>query len=138
MITSEDTPPELASQAFATLSRRLFSEWIDLRKDQAVVAAIRKSMRAPQLQPKALELVDDLEDPAYGPDLLAIAKSTAAEEARVSAIRALGRTRDQQYLPELENIMRSGPLPMRVAAVRAIGYAKTRGLDSEFQQLILS
>jgi len=67
-----------------------------------------------------------------------IAKSTAVEETRASAIQAPGRTRDQQYLPELESMLHNGPLRLRVSAVRAIGYAKSKGLDSEFQQLILS
>src|SRR5262249_27156983 len=132
-------PQELSEQAFSILGKRLFSEWIDLRKDPAVTGAIRKAMSDPRLQTRALELVDDLEDPVYAPELLAIAKSqSASEETRAAAIQALGRTRDPKYVPELETMMASGPLRMRVSAVRAIGYARTDGLEARFEQLILS
>ena len=127
LINNAETPPELVARAFGNITHRLFSEWIELREDPSVVAAIRKAMRDPQLQATALELADDLEDPRYGPELLAIASSAStAEETRAAAIQALGRTRDPQYLPELEAVLRNGPVKLRVSAVRAIGYARPR------------
>src|SRR5260370_207017 len=38
LIDSADPPPELVARAFGNLSHRLFSEWIELRKDPAVIA----------------------------------------------------------------------------------------------------
>ncbi|HTM52107.1 MAG TPA: PVC-type heme-binding CxxCH protein [Bryobacteraceae bacterium] len=138
LINTDRVPEELAARAFEHLSRRLFSDWTDLRRDPSVVSAIRKSLLNSRTQARALELADDLEDPQYGPELLAIAKSGAAEELRAAAVQALGRTRDPKYLPELDSLLRDGPVRLRVSAVRAIGYARPRGIDSEFEKLILS
>jgi hypothetical protein len=117
IISSDATPADLAAHAFSNLSQRLFSEWVELRKDPAVVAAVKKSMLNPRTQAKAIELVDDLEDAEYAPELLAIVKSSAAaEDSRAAAIQALGRTRDQKYVPELQSLLRIGPVRLRVSA----------------------
>jgi putative heme-binding domain-containing protein len=138
-ITAEDSPPELVEKAFARLNHQLFSQWTDLRKSPAVVAAVKKALKTPELQAQALELTDDLEDPVYGSELLAVAKSKSApEEVRGTAIQALGKTHDAAYLPELDKLAQNGPLALRVVAVRAMGYAKPRGLESKFKTIVLS
>ncbi|MBI3683240.1 MAG: PQQ-dependent sugar dehydrogenase [Acidobacteria bacterium] len=139
MMNSASTPDELRQDAFARMSKRLFSEWIPLRKDPAVRAAIRTGVATPALRMAALELLDDLEDPEYGPELLSVAKdSTAAGEARVIAVQALGRTRDEAYFADLDTFAASGPAQIRVAAVRAIGYARPPGYEAGLQKLLLS
>ncbi|MBI1791344.1 MAG: HEAT repeat domain-containing protein, partial [Acidobacteria bacterium] len=129
----------MGAQALAHLSTRLFSEWIELRKDPPVVAAIRQALGEPKLQASALELVDDLEDPVYGPELQALARSESApEETRGAAIQALGKTRNREYLAEFQRLMKSGPLALRVKALRAIGYIGPAGMEGDLRKLILS
>jgi putative membrane-bound dehydrogenase-like protein len=138
-LTGPDATPGLAQKAFAHLSRQLFSEWIELRKSTSVENAIRNAFKSPALHAKAVELANDLGDPAYGRELLAVAKSQSEpEELRVTAVEALGRTRDKSYAPELERLYRSGPVPIRAAAVRATGDLEPAGMQAKFKQLILS
>lgn len=139
LMAADNQPPELANQAFKRLSRQLFSEWIALRKNPALIAAIKKGMQSPALQAQTVILAEELEDTVYGAELLVLSKSgTLSEEIRAAAIRALGRTRDETYLPELEKLSQDGPLALRVAAVRALGYAKPAGQESRFRRLVLS
>ena len=138
-ILAEGNPLELVEKAFARLSHQLFSEWADLRKNSAVIGAVKKALKTPELQPMAVELTDDLGDPVYGPELLALAKSTTTLEAiRGIAIQSLGNTNSQTYLPELEKLSQNGPVVLRATAVRAMGTIKPKGLESKFKPLILS
>ncbi len=131
--------PELAANAFAHLSHQLFSEWIDLRQNPAVQNAVRDALASPPLQAKALELVDDLGDPAYAPQIHAVLNTPGLpEEQRITAIQALGRTRDRNYLETLEGISRKGPVPVRVAAISAIGDLSPPGMNVKFKHLILT
>jgi hypothetical protein len=41
----------------------------ELRTNPAVIGAVKKALRTPELQSVAIELTDDLEDPVYGPEL---------------------------------------------------------------------
>ena len=139
LLASGNPPPELAEKAFAHLSRQLFSEWIDLRHSPSVQAVIRGAFDSPKLRAKAVELAGDLGGPAYGKELLVVAKSAREpEELRVTAIEALGRTRDRAYVGELERLYRAGPLSIRAAAVRATGEIEPPGFDARCKQLILS
>jgi putative membrane-bound dehydrogenase-like protein len=139
LLTSGNPPAELAERAFAHLSHQLFSEWIDLRTSPAVQAAVRGAFDSPKLRAKAVELADDLGDPAYGKELLAVAKSASdPEELRVTAVEALGRARDGSYVAELERLYGAGPLSIRAAAVRATGEIGPPGFDARCKQLILS
>ncbi|MGH9662510.1 MAG: HEAT repeat domain-containing protein, partial [Bryobacteraceae bacterium] len=120
----------MGQKGFEKLSVRLFSEWVDLRKDPAVVAAIRAALQSGPTQMRALELADELEDPQYGPELLDVARSAAAsEEARGAAIQALGKTRDARHLPLFEQTLKSAATPLRVRAVRAIASVRPANLD---------
>src|SRR5207247_1511100 len=139
LLASGNPPPELAEKAFAHLSRQLFSEWIDLRHSPSVQAVIRGAFDSPKLRAKAVELAGDLGGPAYGKELLVVAKSAREpEELRVTAIEALGRTRDRAYVGELERLYRAGPLSIRAAAVRATGEIEPQGFDARCKRLILS
>ncbi len=130
-LNKDGNPPELVERALIHLAHQLFSEWIELRKDPAVIAAVKRALNSPQLQGQALQLTDDLGDPQYGPELLALAKSTSMPEAvRATAIEALGKTSNKAYLPDLEMLSQSGPLGLRVMAVRAMGYLAS-ARDSE-------
>jgi len=133
------TNPDLAEKAFDHLSHQLFSEWIGLRTSPPVQAAVHAALHSEKLRAKAVELADDLGDPAYGADLLAIAKSPAEpEELRAAAVEALGRTRDASYTAELQRLYTAGPTGIRVAAVRATGDIAPAGLDAKLQRLVLS
>jgi len=138
-LTSGNPPPALAEKAFAHLSHQLFSEWIDLRKSAPVQTAIRNAFQSTALEAKAVELADDLGDPAYGKELLAVAKSASApEQLRATAVEALGITHEQSYTAELERLYRAGPVAIRVAAIRATGDIAPPQLDAKFRQVILS
>jgi putative heme-binding domain-containing protein len=100
---------------------------------------MRGAFDSPRLRAKVVELADDLGDPAYGKELLAVAKSASdPEELRVTAVEALGRTRDRSYVAELERLSGAGPLSIRAAAVRAMGEIGPPGFDAKCKQLILS
>jgi len=134
-----DQPRELTEKSFARLAQQLYSEWTELRGNPAVLSAVRKGIQTPALQAQALELAGDLEDPNLGPDLLALAKSEAGPEAaRVQAIEALGRTKKDAYVTELEPMVQSGEVKLRVAAVRAIGSLKAKNLEPQMKKLLLS
>ncbi|MCI0628581.1 MAG: c-type cytochrome [Acidobacteria bacterium] len=138
-VQTAEQPKELVEKSFARLAQRLYSEWVDLRKNSSVMAAVKKSLKSPALQARALELAGDLEDAELGAELLALARSEAGvEEARVQAIEALGRTRNEAYLAELEPMVQSGAVKLRVAAVRAIGNIKPKSLEAQMKKLLLS
>jgi putative membrane-bound dehydrogenase-like protein len=133
LLNKEGTDPELIERAFVHLSHRLFSEWIELRKNPAVIAAVKKCLNGGPLQGQALQLADDLGDPEYGPELLTLAKSASIPEAiRGTAIEALGKTSDGAYLTDVEKLSQNGPLTVRVMAVRAMGrLALARSSESQ-------
>jgi putative heme-binding domain-containing protein len=138
-VQASDNPLELVEKAFSKLSRQLFSEWSELRTNPTVIGAVKKALRTPELQSVAIELTDDLEDPVYGPELLALAESASnLEPLRVMALQSLGKTHDQAYLPELEKLSQSGPLTARAMAVRSMGLIQPKGLEAKLKPLILS
>jgi putative heme-binding domain-containing protein len=138
-LNDQKSSPELAEKAFSHLSRQLFSEWIDLRQDATVQSAVRNALATPSSQANALELVNDLGDAVYAPQIHALLNAPGlAEEQRITAIQALGRTHDRNYQETLERFSRRGPVPVRVAAVGAIGDLSPPGMDAKFRQRILS
>jgi putative membrane-bound dehydrogenase-like protein len=138
-VHSAEEPKELVERAFERLSMQLFSEWRELRSNPAVVAAVKKGLQSPSLQTHALELAGDLENPQLGPDLLAMAKHQAnSEEVRAAAILGLGRTGDETYVPELEQMMQSGEIGLRVMALRGLASLKPKTLESQMRKLVLS
>ena len=56
----------------------------------------------------------------------------------MTAVEALGRTRDRSHVAELEQLYGAGPLSIRAAAVRATGEIGPPGFDARCKQLILS
>jgi putative heme-binding domain-containing protein len=136
---SADQPQELVEKSFARLAQQLYSEWIEMRSNPVVLSAVRKGFQTPALQAQALELAGDLEDPSLGADLLAVAKSEANPEAvRVQAVAALGRTKNEAYVADLEPMVQRGDVKLRVSAVRAIGNLKAKNLEAQMKQLLLS
>ena len=132
-------PQELVEKSFARLSHQLYSEWIEMRSNPVVLSAVRKGLQTPALQAQALELAGDLEAATLGPDLLTLAKSEASLEAvRIGAITALGRTKDEAYLTELEPMVQNGDVKLRVAVVRAIGSLKLKNLEPQMKKLLMS
>lgn len=134
-----DQPRELTEKSFARLSQQLYSEWTEMRGNPVVLSAVRKAFQLAALQAQALELAGDFEDPSLGADLLALARSEANPEAvRVQAITALGRTKNEAYLSDLEPMVQSGDVKLRVATVRAIGSLKPKNLEPQMKKLLLS
>jgi putative membrane-bound dehydrogenase-like protein len=138
-LNHDSEPPELIKKGFDHLSHQLFSEWIGLRQDTAVQTAVRHALASADLQAQALGLADDLGDPAYAPQLSTLANSrSVADELRMTAVEALGRTRDQQYLATLEKLSRTGPVPIRVAAMKGLGDMAPPDIDVRLKKVILS
>jgi len=138
-VQAADQPQELVEKSFARLAQQLYSEWTEIRSNPVVLSAVKKGFQTPALQSQALELAGDLEDPSLGADLLAIAKSeTSPEEVRVQSVTALGRTKNDAYLADLEPMVHSGDVKLRVAAVRAVGNLKPKNLEPQMKKLLLS
>jgi putative membrane-bound dehydrogenase-like protein len=138
-VQTKENPIDLTEQAFAKLSRQLFSQWSELKSHPTIIGAIKIALKTPELQPVAIELTDDLGDPVFGAELLELAKSAETLEAlRVLAVQSLGKTHDPAFLPELEKLSVNGPLPLRAMAVRSMGMIRPRGLEARLKPLILS
>jgi putative heme-binding domain-containing protein len=99
---------------------------------------VRRSFSNPRLQSEAIQLADDLGDPAYSANLMAIARDELApEEARARAIAAVGRAREPRYLPALQQLASSGDnLTLRVAAMRGLANAHPDDLDARMEKLL--
>ncbi|MEZ5363509.1 MAG: hypothetical protein R2748_14500 [Bryobacterales bacterium] len=136
LVRSDD--PRLAAAAFDKLSRQLFSQWVEERKDPAVVGAVRAALGEPKLRPAAIQLADDLGDPAYSANLMAIARDQlVAEDVRAQAIAAAGRAGEARYLPVLQQIAATdGPVALRVAAMRGLANARPKDLDARMEKLL--
>lgn len=132
-------PTELRQTALTRLGKRLFSEWANYRMSLPAIAAIQKGLETPSLRRGALELVEELEDARYGAATMAIARdASAAEDLRAIAIQAAGRMKSAEYAADLEALSRKGPMPVRLAAVRAMGFAQPPGLTAKLQRVVVS
>jgi putative membrane-bound dehydrogenase-like protein len=121
-IVASSTPPALMERAFDLYSHQLFSMWMDSRTSPALPAVMRKAFAAPGTQSAAVAVADALSDSRYLPDLLSVAKSgSAAPDARAAALGALSAKRDARYLADFQPLAERGPVPVRVAAVHAVG-----------------
>src|SRR6185369_4907520 len=138
-IVSSGAPPQLADRAFGLYSHQLFSMWTDARSSQGLPAVMRKAFATPSTQSEAAAVAEALEDPAYIPDLLTLAKSeSATPESRAAAVDAVGAKRDAKYVGDLQAIAQQGPARVRVSAVRALTTAGPSGLESWAQGIVLS
>jgi putative membrane-bound dehydrogenase-like protein len=121
-IVASSTPPALVERAFDLYSHQLFSMWMDARTSPALPAVMRKAFAAPGTQSAAVAVADALSDSRYLPDLLSLAKSgSAAVDARAAALESVSAKRDARYLADFQALAESGPVPVRVAAVHAVG-----------------
>jgi len=139
IVAAESFPMELRQVALARMGRRMFSEWISFRGSLPAVAAIQKGLETPALRRPALELVEELEDARYGAAVMAIAGDASVDEdLRVTAIQAAGRMKQPAYFAAIEALSRKGPMPVRLAALRALGYAQPPGLVAAMRRVVLS
>ena len=139
LLVSGSAPARLVREAFSSLSRQLFSQWIDLREHPKALLAVEVAFESPDLRALALEVAGDWGHPRFGSRILALARSDdETEELRQRAIRALGRTRDESHIPELEKLSLQGTLPLRLAAIRALGEIGGRDFYDRFKSIILS
>jgi putative membrane-bound dehydrogenase-like protein len=139
IILAPSTPPDVVTAAFGAYSHELFSMWADARTSAALPSIMRKEFATPASQAAAVAVADLLEDPQYLPDLLGLASSaTAAPEARAAAIDSISMKHDPRYLSDFEALASSGPLPVRVAAVRAVGNLGQPDGEQWAQQLLVS
>ncbi|MFN7922901.1 MAG: PVC-type heme-binding CxxCH protein [Bryobacteraceae bacterium] len=139
MVSRDSAPAELRRVALERLTKRLFSEWTPYRTSQKATEAVEKALATPALRKAALDFVEDLEDPRFGPAVAKLAQDgSLGEPERVVAIQAVGKTKSQEFVPMLTRLSQNGPLPIRLAAVRAIGSAQPPDLEARFRRLILS
>jgi putative heme-binding domain-containing protein len=122
LVASDATPRPIVERGFRHYSRQLFSMWPDARKSAALPAIMRIGFGIDTLQTGAIETADALGDPQFTPDLLALARSEAATpEIRAAAVDVVGRARNVEHAAALEALAAAGPIPVRVAALRARG-----------------
>ncbi len=139
LMVSRSTSSRLVREAFSSLSRQLFSQWINLREHPEAFLAVEVAFDSPELRALALEVAGDWGHPRFGSRILALAKAgDESHELRQRAIRALGRTRHEYHIPELEKLSFQGPLPVRLAAIRALGEIGGRGLHDRLKAVVLS
>ncbi len=120
LTVADGTPRPLVERGFRHYSRQLFSMWPDARKSPALPAIMRIAFGIDTLQIAAVETADALGDPQFAPDLLALARSeSAAPDTRAAAVEVVGRARNAEHAAALEALASTGPLPVRLAAVRA-------------------
>ena len=138
-IVSTGAPPQLADRAFGLYSHQLFSMWTDARTSAGLPAVMRKAFATASTQSEAAAVAEALEDPAYIPDLLNLAKSeSATPESRAAAVDAVAAKRDAKYVPDLQAIAQQGPSRVRVSAVRALTTAGQSGLEPWAQGILMS
>lgn len=130
---------EISEAAFGKLRNQLFSLWTEHRDDPVVVGAIRKALGSQQLQTAALDLTDDLGDPRFTRELMAIARDEGGElENRARALSALGQTRSPAALPLLAAVAAQGDTVLRAAAIRGLQAARPDDLDQRMEKLLLA
>jgi putative membrane-bound dehydrogenase-like protein len=138
-VLASTTPAELVERGFLLYSHRLFGLWIEARESPNLSAMMRKAFATPASQAAAVELAYSLGDVAYLPSLLTVARSTSADsEARAAAIDGLATTDDPKYLGDLRTLAASGPVPVRVAAIRAIANIAPDGADAWARPIVMS
>jgi putative heme-binding domain-containing protein len=130
-IVASSSPAPLVDRAFALYSHQLFSMWSDARKSDSLPQIMRRAFSTPSTQSEAAAVAEALEDPAYLPDLLALAKSeSATAEVRAAALSAVGAKRDARYASDFQAIATQGPARVRVEAIRALSQLQQTGLES--------
>ena len=138
IVTSEDTPAPIAAQAFAHLRHQLFSLWTDARTSPTLPTAVRKGLATSDLQATAVELASALGDPQYGADLIALAKSAAADPAvRAAALDAVAAAREPGRLTDFADLLHNGPPAVRVSAMHAIGLLAPPDLEARAEAVVL-
>jgi putative membrane-bound dehydrogenase-like protein len=139
IVSSPAAPSALRQAALERMTKRLFSEWIGHRDAPPVVSALEAALETPELQRPALEYVEDIEDAKFGATLVKLAQDASlAEELRALAIQAVGKSKNAEYVPVLERFSETGALPLRLAAIRALGAAQPPALEARFRRLLLS
>src|SRR5262245_45006223 len=138
-IVSTGAPQQLADRAFTLYSHQLFSMWTDARTSPGLPAVMRKAFATTSTQSEAAAVAEALDDPAYIPDLLNLAKSeSATPESRAAAVDAVGAKRDAKNVADLQAIAQQGPARVRVSAVRALTTAGQSGLEPWAQGILIS
>jgi putative membrane-bound dehydrogenase-like protein len=137
LLDDSAAPQKLRAAALDHFSRRLFSEWSGYR---AIASpAIGRALTVAALTKPALKLAEDLEEPSFAAPLMDLAKAPNLEpETRAAALLALGRTKSPQAATLLAGYVNKGDLPVRIAAVRALGAVQPPSLESDLRKLILT
>jgi putative membrane-bound dehydrogenase-like protein len=139
VVANAATPMPQRTRALELLHTRLFSEWSGYRESPAVAAAFEAGLGTPELQARALEAVDDLDETRFTAAVLAIARNESAPEStRATALRALGKARTPEAVDHLKAALRSGPAALRMAALRGLALAQSTGLEDTLRGFILS
>ena len=133
-------PLSIRSAVLERMNRRLFGEWSPYRSHAAIAELVSASLAHPQLRKPAMALAEELEDPRFASALASLAGDQSLDErTRIAAISAVGRSRQPEQAGLLEAMSSApGPLPIRLAAVSAIGMLRPPGFEARFQQMLLS
>jgi putative membrane-bound dehydrogenase-like protein len=133
VILDDKTPAVLLDRAYSHYRHQIVSMWGDSAKTPAAEAVLKKGLRIPSTQIKAVELANAVGDVRYLAELLALARDEqASEDARLAAIEAGGRLAGaEQAAAEFDALTRTGPTAVRAAAVRAIGSLSLPAADLE-------
>ena len=138
-ILASTSPAALVDRAFVLYSHQLFSMWTGSRTSPALPQVMRRAFGTPSTQSEAAAVAEALEDPAFVPDLLSLAKSdSAAADARAAALDAVAAKRDARYVPDFQSLAQQGPARVRVSAIRALTMLGKPGLESWAETLITS
>jgi putative heme-binding domain-containing protein len=137
-ILAESTP-ELVERAFGLYSHQLGSQWMDSLTSPELPAVMQKALSLPATQPAAVVVATTLADPRYLPDLVALAKTASADpEARAGAVAAISATGGEPYLSDFQALAGAGPLPVRIAAMRAVSALAPPNVENWTQGILLS
>lgn len=140
LVANPSVPATVRRAALDRMNRRLFSEWTPHRGAAPVTAMVSAALATNDLRKSALALAEELEDPQFAPALAKMANdATLDEETRAAAISAVGRSKEPKHADLLEKLAAAGSaLPIRTAAIRAMGSLRPPGLDARFRQLLVS
>jgi putative heme-binding domain-containing protein len=138
-IGDETKPAAVRESGLRVLARRIFSEWTPFRSSLEVSDGIAAALSGETTRKAAVELADELEDSRFATRLAAIASDDKVpEETRILAAQAAGKTKTAEVVPVLDGLLRRGSLPIRMAALRGLGFARPAFLDASLERIVQS
>ena len=133
VILTERTAAPVLERAFAHYRHQLVSMWTAAASGPNIGPIVSEGLGTPALHLNAVELASALNSPAHLAPLMALAANPEASEAvRLAAIdAAAGLSPGVDSVPDFEALTTGGPMPVRAAAVRALGRITMPAADLE-------